>query len=63
MTPNAQHKRAERAARVERGDTRCEVWLSPRAQARLERIMKARRFSKEEAVDLALATCFTRLIP
>lgn len=27
MTPNAQHKRAERERRVARGDKRVEIWL------------------------------------
>lgn len=32
MTPNAQHKRAERERRVARGDKRIEVWVSRRTQ-------------------------------
>ena len=39
MTPNAQHKRAERERRKAAGEVRVEVWLSPQSVEYLEYVM------------------------
>lgn len=54
MTPNAQHKRAERERRKAAGEVRCEAWLDRLAQEDLARIMRDRSMSKEDAIHVAL---------
>lgn len=54
MTPNAQHKRAERERRKAAGEVRCEVWLDKQAQADLDKISSLCDGSKENAIVNAL---------
>lgn len=53
MTPNAQHKRAERERRKAAGYKRVEVWLDPLAQHNLASLTD-KYGGKDEAVCAAL---------
>lgn len=54
MTPNAQHKRAERERRKAAGDRRVELWLDDAAQKDLAAIMKEQGMTKEDALCTGL---------
>lgn len=49
MTPNAQHKRAERERRRKAGERRVELWLDDAAQKDLAAIMQS-GMTKEDAL-------------
>lgn len=54
MTPNAQHKRAERERRKAAGDRRLEIWVGKREYEDLQWIMDEKGYSPEIAVSMAL---------
>ena len=54
MTPNAQHKRAERERRKAAGYKRVEVWVGPRQQTHLDFLIRKQACDVNEAINRAI---------